>query len=134
MNPSHTLIYDKQCVAGRQTPASVMWWCVCLLRLPCSPPCSFLYILHYTTGKTNKANNFKGYFLHTCDRIFAHYLLYSLHPAESLSPSMFCHLCSAFSALFRNTRRSYLYTLLQPLIGVQGYLLSLCFFSRSMTV
>lgn len=48
MKPSHTLTYDKQCVAGRQAHASVIWWCVCLLRLPCSPPCSFLYILHYT--------------------------------------------------------------------------------------
>ena len=46
MKPSHTLTYDKQCVAGRQSHASVMWRCVCLLRLPCSPPCSFLYILH----------------------------------------------------------------------------------------
>ena len=47
MKPSHTLTYDKQCVAGRQSHASVMRRCVCLLRLPCSPPCSFLYILQY---------------------------------------------------------------------------------------
>ena len=59
MKPSHTLIYDKQCVAGRQAHASVMWWCVCLLRLPCSPPCSFLYILHYNTGKTHKTHNLR---------------------------------------------------------------------------
>lgn len=63
MKPSHTLTYDKQCVAGRQSHASVMWRCVCLLRLPCSPPCLYLYILQYIIdqyGKTRKSTAKNG--------------------------------------------------------------------------